>query len=242
MALIFPFEVPLYGRAGIPCTFVGNPLLDRYRAPNPPGFRKRASGWVVGLLPGSRKTEVSRLLETLLQSALILKERVTGVRFLVSSAPSLAPDPIRDTVARYNGTGCFTLVRGDVRQVFDQADLLIAASGTVTLEAALCGIPMVIVYRMAPLSYLLARLFVRVRHAGLANIIAGRTVVPELLQDRANPESIAATAASLLDPVSLERMQTELLSVRNLLGTPGASVRTARLALALAQRPHRGPG
>lgn len=236
-ALIFPFELPMFQKAGICSTFVGHPLLDCY----PDSAVKRRiskspqsmedSLFVIGLLPGSRETEISALLETMVKSALIIKEKKKNVRFLVSMASTVDHGRINKTLEPHNKDGLFFPVKGSVTALFDQCDLLIAASGTVTLEAAICGVPMIIVYRLSFLSFFLAKIFVRIKHVGLANIIAKQEIVPELLQDDASPEKIANTALSLLKREKLERMRTKLLMVRKLLGGQGASLRTARLAL-----------
>ena len=127
----------------------------------------------------------------------------------------------------------FVPVKGPCKILFDRCDLLIAASGTVTLEAAICGVPMIIVYRLSKLSYLIARTFVRLKHVGLANIIAKEEIVPELLQDDATAENIARRALSLLNRKSLDHMHKRLMIIRKLLGGQGASRRTARLAVEL---------
>ncbi|MFH1152596.1 MAG: lipid-A-disaccharide synthase [Pseudomonadota bacterium] len=236
MALIFPFEVPLYRKAAIPCTFVGNPLLDLYPDAMAPKPRDGHNGWIIGLLPGSRETEIDRLLDTLLQSAVILKKRMGNIKFLVSAASSVDRKTIETSVARFRDQATFTIVQGDLRRIFTRADMLIAASGTATLEAALCCIPMVIVYRMAGITYFLARLAVRVQYVGLANIIAGEKLVPELLQKNVSPKIIADTVEPMLHTRELLKTRSRLALVRKLLGSPGAADRTATLALSMVRQ------
>jgi lipid-A-disaccharide synthase len=232
-ALIFPFEAPMFRKEGIPSTFVGHPLLDCYPDTITP-YRSREDGeFIIGLLPGSRETEISALFKTMVESAVIIREQMGNVRFLVSAAPSVDHQRMEQVMAPYNKDDLFTLVKGTPQAIFHRADLLVAASGTVTLEAAICGVPMIIVYKLSSLTFFIGRIFVRLKHVGLANIIAGHEVVPELLQNQATPENIAHTAVSLLNLKKLGQMRSRLLMIRKLLGGRGASLRTARLALDL---------
>ncbi|MDY0221038.1 MAG: lipid-A-disaccharide synthase [Desulfobacterium sp.] len=237
-ALIFPFEVPLFQRAGVPATFVGHPLLDCYPEVRVQRNSSPEAGFVIGLLPGSRETEISTLLDPMLQAALLIRKKDENVKFLVSLAGSVDHGRIIGTIDFYNAKfpdtpPLFVPVKGPCQVLFDQCDILIAASGTVTLEAAICGVPMIIVYRLSKLSYLIARTFVRLKHVGLANIIAKEEIVPELLQDDATPEKIALKVLSLLNRESLDRIHKRLMMIRKLLGGQGASRRTARLAMEL---------
>ncbi len=237
-ALIFPFEPSLFKRAGIDATFVGHPLLDCYPETRARQAPPDDAPFVVGLLPGSRENEVSALLEPMVQAALLIRKQDTTVRFLVSVAASVDPGRILGILESLNNNfpgrqPLFAAVQGPCQALFDQCDLLVAASGTVTLEAAICGVPMIIVYRLSRLSYLAARTFVRIRYVGLANIIANEQIVPELLQNDATAENIARTALSLLNRPTLGRMRSRLLMVRKRLGGEGASCRTAGLALSL---------
>ena len=234
-ALIFPFEAPLYKRHGIPATFVGNPLMDQYPhlpMPLPPRGEKPLT---IGILPGSRRAEIENLLPVLLAAACEIQGRVSNVEFLVSSAQSVTGDLGKkfSTILDDHGAGGkFTVIKGDPRGIFNQSHLLMAASGTVTLEAALCQVPTILVYKMAPVTYRLARLLVKVEYAGLANLVAKAPVMPELLQDDANPGKICETAMEMLKDLSFHREKLSL--VRKRLGGTGASVRAARIALNLA--------
>jgi lipid-A-disaccharide synthase len=138
----------------------------------------------------------------------------------------------KTTAARF--PELFQVMCGSPHRIFEQADMLIAASGTITLEAALCCIPTVIVYKMSPVTFQVGRALVKVKHAGLANIIMDREVMPELLQDAATPENISAAACRMLD--HLDEYRQTLRPVRRLLGEPGAAARAAGIALAL---PHK---
>jgi len=234
-----PLEEEFFKAHGVPVTFVGHPLLDA--APLPvtgtqdrwPAERER----VVGLLPGSRDGEVVRHLPVLLETARILRERGENIRFMISVAPSVDQRFIEEMTGSHPLVSRLELVKGPVEVIFNNSALVIAASGTVTLEAAIYGTPMVIIYKVSPVSYYLGRALVRVDHVGLANLIAGKRVVPELVQSEAEPENIAGIAATMLkDSTVLERMNRELLELRGRMGGPGASVRVAGIAMEILNR------
>jgi len=190
------------------------------------------AGILVGLLPGSRKEEVSRLLPTMVEVAEILSEQIENIRFAVPVASSVRKDVVEAMVGK--GKGRFSIVSDRLRDVLDEATLVITASGTVTLEAAIAATPMIIVYKMSPLSYWLARLLVRVEHIGLANLVAEKPIVPELVQQAASADEIANQALRMIrDQKGLERMRFELRRVAEKLGDPGASERAAEVALSL---------
>ena len=246
-ALIFPFEIPIFKKENIPHTFVGHPLMDIYdeflikkdehnmnvSGMNASGMNASGKNPMIGLLPGSRHSEIDAHLELMLRGARLMKQSCTKIRFLVSAASSVDQKQFDNILKPYNDDNLFTVVQGAPQTLFKQCDFLVAASGTVTLEAAICGVPMVIIYRMSGISYQLARRFVKLSHVGLANIIMGREVIPELLQDDATPEKIAGTTLKLLESGSLKKMHRDLVQVRALLGGPGAALRTAYIALDL---------
>ena len=242
VGLIFPFEEKLYKKAGIPATYVGNPLLDQYPLPLAKSlkehfFKTEASPsdpWVIGLLPGSRKNEIQTLLAPMLVAAQKIQGHHPHVRFLVSAAESIPLEMIESAVGETKNAGLFQVIPGSPRQIFARADILIAASGTVTLEAALCAIPTVIVYKMSSVTYRVARAVVKVKYAGLANIIVDREVMPELLQHAATPKNICTAALDMLD--NLPDYTRKLSVVRHLLGTPGAAGRAAKIAQGLLHR------
>ncbi|MBU3952416.1 MAG: lipid-A-disaccharide synthase [Proteobacteria bacterium] len=246
-ALIFPFEEKLYKKADIPSTYVGNPLMDDYPDPFAKPFFKGSvldstpgsgqeiiKGPVIGLLPGSRKAEITNLLPTLLKTAVKIHDHIKNARFLISAASDLHLEQIHQILSPYRQTGLFEIIQGRPIKIFRQSDLLIAASGTVTLEAALCCVPAIIVYKMSPRSYKIARLLVKVDYAGLANLIAGRELMPELLQEKATPEHISQKAFSMLN--NLANHENQLLIVRKLLGRSGASKRAAGIAIDLINK------
>mgnify|MGYP001154397977 CR=1 FL=1 len=237
-ALIFPFEEKIYKKAGIPATYVGNPLLDQYPVPVKRSVENpicSSQPQVIGLLPGSRKNEIQTLLTPMLNAALEIHEQRPHIRFLISAADAIPLDMIASKVAAAGTPELFHIIPGSPRQIFEQANMLIAASGTITLEAALCTIPTVIVYKMSYLTFRMAQAVVKVKYAGLANIILDKEVMPELLQDDVTPENISSAALYILDHLNEYRQQ--LAPVRQLLGGPGAADRAADTALDLRHRP-----
>jgi lipid-A-disaccharide synthase len=238
MVVIFPFEEDLYKHAGIPVTYVGHPLVDRVR---PEADRERArmqlgldSGDpLVALLPGSRRSEVERILPILLETRRLLSSR--GWNWVVALAPGLA---IEDLPAEARGPDAPEFLHAQTHELLAAADLALTASGTATLEAALIGTPMLVVYRMHPLTYHLARRLVHVPHIAMANLLAGERVVPEFLQEQARPELLAPEVARWMDDSSLrERTSEKLRRVAERLGGGGAATRAARVILDEAQRP-----
>jgi lipid-A-disaccharide synthase len=237
MVVIFPFEVDFYKRRNVPVTFVGHPLLDHMQPGEVGGKGKdvREDGILVGLLPGSRNQEIARHLPVMVKVAEILSEQIHPVRFAIPVASSVRKEDVEALAGR--GKVRISVLADGLQQVLEEATLIITASGTVTLEAAIAATPMIIVYKMAPLSYWLARLLVRVPHIGLANLVAGRPIVPELVQQAASAEEIASRALTMIeDPEGLEKMRFELRRVAKKLGKPGASRRVADIALGLIRR------
>lgn len=233
MAVILPFEAEFYQRHGIPVTFVGHPLLDGLPAaaaddPSTDGPKNS----IIGLLPGSRQVEIARLLPVMLAAAERMLQDNPALEFVVSVAPTVDRAFMESFAARSRGGGAIHLTEDPVEDIFSRCRLVIAASGTVTLQAALHGTPMIIVYKVSPSSYWLGRLLIRVKYIGLINLIADRPLVPELIQDQVSPETIARTAAELLgDDNRLKQIRRELLAARQALGGPGASQRVADIAL-----------
>jgi lipid-A-disaccharide synthase len=239
MAVILPFEKEFYEGYQVPVSFVGHPLLDQ-GAPVQPGTvpEMPGDGVVVGLLPGSRAKEIERHLPVMLGAAERIAARLDQpVSFRVSLAPSVDPNLVADMLSNWSGKIDAAPVRGGADKVYRHCHLAVAVSGTVTLEAALACTPMVIVYRVSPISYHVGRLLIRVKHIGLINLIAGREVVPELIQHDASAEKISDLLWHLLsDRQRLERMRQELAVLRKRFGGPGASQRVAQIALGLLDR------
>jgi len=237
LAVILPFEEDFFRSKGIHATFIGHPLLDVHYGDSGDTSGRLSGNRVIGLLPGSRRSEITKHLPVLMDSASIMSEKNSQLRFLVSVAPSADTTFMNGMLKAHKNPGIFELVDGGVDRIFRKADFLVAASGTVTLEAALYGVPMVIIYKMAPLSYWLARKLVKVDYAGLANLIAGKEVVPELLQHDATPENIADVVTGFLEnDQKIMEMKKNLQGIREKLGGSGASSRTAAIALNMMNR------
>ncbi len=234
---IFPFEEAIYRERGVPVEFVGHPLVDLARASAPrarflPSLGLDASAPAVALLPGSRPNEVRAMLADLVAAAEIVAARVPGVQFLLARAPRLDDTLFAAAEAARARGLALTLVSGETDAVLAAADAALTASGTATVQAAIHDTPMVIVYRLSPLTYRLGRRFVTVDTFGMVNLIAGETIVPELIQDAFTPEAAAAEAVSLLtDADRRSRVREGLARVRERLGGPGASARAARAIL-----------
>ena len=236
--VIFPFEEAIYRRAGVPVEFVGHPLFD---VTQPPATRADVlakhgldpSRSVVALLPGSRSNEVRAILPGLLDAARLVRARVPGVQFLLARAPHLADDLLAD--AR-DPRAQIVIVDGNADEVLASADVALLASGTVTVQAAMHECPMIVVYRLSPLTYRLGRPFVQVDTFAMANLVAGRKIVPELIQDDFTPEAVATQAVTLLtNREAADRMRADLRAVKARLGSAGASKRAALSVLATAR-------
>ncbi len=238
VALIFPFEIPIYKAKKISSTYVGNPLVDEYPQ-SPPVLiedNKKDLGedLVIGMLPGSRSAEIDKLLPVMLATAGIVAKKIPDSKFLISSGIQQHEERIKHIVFHHPNGGLCRIVTGRPKQIFDRADILIAASGTVTLEAALNLVPTVIIYKMSGVAYRLAQLLVKAKYIGLANLIVGRQVMPELIQDNANAETISETVFSMIP--ELEDHKQQLRQVRRRLGFPGAPKRTAAIILNLIHK------
>jgi len=240
VVVILPFEPELYRRAGVRCTFVGHPLLDAVapqydRAALRRKFGLDESARVVGLLPGSRVREVEMLLPVLLDAAAQLHAAEPGIQFILAQASSIH-DTLIQSLLRHSPV--------PVRVAYDQAsevmalsDVLLIASGTATLQAAVVGTPMVLLYKTTPVTYRLARWLINVKWIGLVNLVAGRSVVPELIQDEATAERLCQEVLHLLrDQSAYREMKEGLRQVRQSLGEPGASRRAAEVALSECRR------
>lgn len=236
MAVILPFEADFYSVHGIPVTFVGHPLLDRTSGNGEEGHAAGGSAEraLIGLLPGSREVEINRLLPVMLDAAERMHKQDPKLTFTVSVAPTVARELLEAMMRGRGAGGSISFSEEPVERLFGRCRLIVAASGTVTLQAAIAGTPMVIVYKVSPISYWLGRALIRVDHIGLINLIAGRRLVPELIQDQATAANIADQAFSLLaDEERLAQLKKDLLAAGQLLGGPGASRRVAQIALGL---------
>lgn len=242
VALIFPFEIPIYKAKKISSTYVGNPLVDEYPQSlpilNEDNKKSLSDDLVIGMLPGSRSAEIDKLLPVMLDAAGIIAKNIEkkcpNLRFLISSGIKQHEERINHIVFHHPNCNLCQIVTGRPKQIFDRANLLIAASGTVTLEAALNLVPTVIIYKMSFVAYQLAQLLVKTKYIGLANLVVGSQVMPELIQDNANAGTISETVLSMIP--ELENHRRQLHQIRRRLGLPGAPKRTAAIILNLIHK------
>jgi lipid-A-disaccharide synthase len=234
MAVVFPFEVEFYRRHGVNVTFVGHPSLETVSAQQSRETVLARYGLdltkkTIALLPGSRHAEVSRHLPTMLAAAAQL-QATDKVQFFCLRASTIATGDLRQIIADVN----IPIVEQDRYEAVRAADLVWTASGTATLETALLTRPMVIVYRMSWLTYLVARLLVRVEHIGMVNLIAGKRLMPELVQGDFNPRRLIDETRRILNDNQLRlNMVEELTRLRERLGSVGAADRVAEIALGM---------
>jgi lipid-A-disaccharide synthase len=233
MIVVFPFEVPLYEKAGVDVRFVGHPLTDVVQSDLTKEQAKSAFGLdasrrTIALLPGSRKSELTHLLPDMLAAAKILTTRFQDLQFILPVAPTLELSFVHTFVEQCGVS--VRVVEGRVYDVLRASDAAIVTSGTATLETGLMAIPMVIVYRISAITYYIVSRLVHagLKHVGLVNIVADERLVPELIQEESTPQHIAdAVARMLIDPVYYEQMCVGLNGVRKRLGDAGASTRAA---------------
>ncbi len=236
--VIFPFEESIYRDAGVPVEFVGHPLVELAAVTASRDAFLRAHGLsprapTIALLPGSRHNEVGRILPDMLRAAPVIRRQIPDAQFVIARAPHL-DDDVFDGAAAIGGCA---VVTGDADTVLASADVAVTASGTATVQTALHDRPMVIVYRLSPLTYQLGRRLVTVPAIGMVNLIAGETIVPELIQNAFTPDAVAREVLSLLtDSERAARIRAGLARVRRSLGGPGASRRAAEAILRVANR------
>lgn len=238
VACIFPFEYDVYKEAGAPVEFVGHPLVDIV---HPTMERAEAEAWVgkdpgrplVLLMPGSRLMEIERMLDVILEGAKLLKKQMSQVQFAMPRAGTI---PLEMLQSKIQTSGLeVKITEGHNYDLFSVADLALATSGTVTLEAAMCGLPSVILYRTSAITAFIARRVINIPNIGLPNIVAGRQILPELLQEELTPAKLAATAVELLAPERRPQLEANLAYMKERLGEPGAVNRVAQLILRIAE-------
>ena len=233
MMVILPFEKEFYQKEGVEVEFVGHPLFEVINpALNKEGICKElgidSKQLILGILPGSRKKEIAYILPEILKASSLIKEKYPSVQFLLPLSQSIEEDYLKNFItSEYSH---INVVKGKNYDVMKVSDLLITKSGTSTLEAAIIGTPMIIVYKSSFFSYYLAKALVNVTYAGLPNLLAGKEVVPELLQYNMNAKNIAEKAIYFLEKKDrLKQMKEELKNIRYSLGEQGASKRTAEI-------------
>jgi len=238
VAAIFSFEAEVYKEAGADVTFVGHPLLDIVKPQWSKEEAIRHFGVnpaypVVLLLPGSRRHEIDRLLTPMLEAAVRISEAIPGCQFFLPVASTISREAIQTKLQSYPVD--VQLTDGYTYDLMNIADLALAASGTVTLEAALLQVPSVVIYKTAFLTYLIGKALVRIDNISLPNIVAGRRILPEFLQSAVTADNLVAAALPMLqDPAVRAKNKADLAEVRHRLGEPGAVNRVARLVLDVA--------
>jgi len=232
--VLFPFEERIYQDAGVDVRFVGHPLVETAKATETRSSFLTSHGLLpdaptVALLPGSRRNEVAHTIPAFVEAMALIRARVPGVQFTVACAPTLDAAEFAPLVSGASGA---VLVRDRTDDVIASADVAITASGTATVQCALHERPMVVVYRLSPLSYWLGKRFIKVDMYAMPNLVAGSRIVPELIQDDFTPERVADEVVSLLtDRARYSRMAEALRRVKAQLGTSGASGRAADAVL-----------
>ena len=237
VACIFPFEYDVYKEAGAPVEFVGHPLVDivkpKMSQAEAMAFAGKEEGKkLILLMPGSRLMEIEKMLPTLLEAAKLIKKQLPEVSFVMPRAGTI---PISLLEEKIKASGLeVKITEGNNYDLFSVADLALATSGTVTLEAALCGLGSVIVYKTNTVTYFIAKLVVNIPHIGLPNIVAAKSVLPELIQNDFTPAKVAQEALALLESERNAKMKEDLAYVKERLGKPGAVGRVAELVLKIA--------
>jgi len=234
LAVILPFEKDFYRAHGVRVEYVGNPLVDDFRREMTREEFFRCQGFdiekpLVGLFVGSRRNELRYMLETILEAAALVLAKHPDTQFVLPVAPSLKKENLVPVIERWGIPVC--LVRDNIYDVAGACDAVVCVSGTVTLQVALTATPMVIIYKLSPLTYLLGRLLVKVPFIGLANIVAGERVARELIQGQASPEGISKEIFCILENAHYaQQLKEGLFTVKEKLGEGGCSEKVARLA------------
>ena len=239
MAVIFPFEVPFYEKAGVPVTYVGSPLTEQVHPIAQEVARTALSldahTQYIGLAPGSRMSELTRLLPTMLDAANLLFKNDPTRQFLLPIASTLKPSDFAPYLAQHPQLP-IRCIEHNTHHTLAACDAVMCTSGTATLETAILGVPMVILYKTTPLTYQLAKRLVKVDHIGLCNIVVGKRAVPELIQHEATADNIQQTLLPLLtDPVRQHAIKGDLDKVREKLGKPGAAQKVTHLIQSMSK-------
>lgn len=240
MLVIFPFEVPIYEKYEMDVAYVGHPLLDEVKC----RFNKEEilenlnlnpEATTVALIPGSRDEEITRLLPVMYEAASLIKEKIPDVQFVLPIANTLNLQFVRRFIE--DGSVPVKVVENNFYEVLAISDCAVVTSGTATLEAAFMTVPMVIVYKVSPLTYIIGKALVKMDYISLPNIVAGKKIVPELIQDDASPERIAEEVMSIFGGQNYsEEMKARLQKVRGVLGKGGASERAANMVYGMLDK------
>jgi len=237
MIVIFPFEQEFYKKHGVDVEWVGHPLAETVKSSlTKEEFCQQhalePSNPIIGILPGSRESEVQRLLPVMIEATHHIRQQQSNVQFVLPLAPSLQTSNLfKNTLPSY-----VQLIRQQTYETVNAADLIVTASGTATIEAAILETPMIITYIVAPLTYWLGRFFIKVPFIGMVNLIAGKQVAPEIIQTMVTPKRMTQEVLTLLrNPEKLTTTKQELRTVRKKLGEPGAPDRAAAIIAELLQ-------
>ena len=236
MAVILPFEKKYYKGHGFEVDFVGNPLLDQVQPTLTSNEFKIQYGidhdaTIIGIMPGSRKQEIAKILPVFMETALLLNEKIKKCVFLLPLASTLTEDDLNEHGVMDDRLD-IRIIKENRHETMAACDAAMAASGTLTMELGILQVPMVVCYRISKLTHFLAKPFIKAEYASLVNLVAEKEVVTELLQQEATPENIYREILPLLlNQEARDSMKQELFNVSKQLGEPGASKRTARLAM-----------
>jgi lipid-A-disaccharide synthase len=226
MLCLFPFEQPLFQNAGLKTTFTGHPLVDELEEKRLPGVER--DKLLVGLFPGSREREVARLFPMMIETAKLLRAWQGDLKFEVPAASVKLAAQIRGLLTEADAHQWITINTGESHSLMQRACCAVIASGTATLEAAYYGLPYCLVYRVAPLTYVAAKLLVKIKYIGIVNILAGEEVVKEFIQAEAEPMAVSQCLREFLEaPGKRAALQTRLAETAGKLGGPGAHDRAA---------------
>lgn len=239
MLVIFGFEENIYKKAKIPVTFVGHPLLDiledaktdKKDAKGKLGFK--IDELIISLLPGSRKNEVKRHLPIMLKAAGSVKKEFPDAKFIIGCAPDITGTMIEKHTNKAEDKFEVKPVFNRTYEVMQASDLLITASGTATVEAAIFGTPMIVIYKVSLITASIFGPLIKTPYYAMVNLIGGKRLVPELMQSKANPDNLAKEAIRLLKNNNLKEMSQELSAIRGKLGMQGASKKAAEEILKL---------
>ena len=236
MAVILPFEKKYYRGHGFEVDFVGNPLLDQVQPTLTSNEFKIQYGidhdaTIIGIMPGSRKQEIAKILPVFVETALLLNEKIKKCVYLLPLASTLTEDDLNEHGVMDDRLD-IRIIKENRYETMAACDAAMAASGTLTMELGILQVPMVVCYRISKLTHFLAKPFIKAEYASLVNLVAEKEVVTELLQQEATPENIYREILPLLlNQEARDSMKQELFNVSKQLGEPGASKRTARLAM-----------
>lgn len=242
IAVIFDFEAPIYERAGLKADFVGHPILEsNAQIEDRETFRRRLNisqdTPMLALLPGSREQEIRRLFPIFLRTYRLLKQKKSSLKAIVACSPAVDESLYRKLMKREGlSEEEITLLYAQITNIQSHSDVALVASGTATLETAIRLTPMVMAYKVSPVTYWIGKSLIKIPNIALVNVVAGKKVIPEFIQQEANPKTIAEEIILLLDdPIRRQKMIEELAEVKKKLGEPGASKKTAKILSEMIQ-------